>query len=739
MRGLTKIGTVCLSLVVVSVLQLSTAVGAPVDDLAKRLPDNAIVVVATSGGDALKGDFDKSSLGRIVNDPNLRPFVGSLWTQLQTKQVSPDLPDANGMKQVTAVLDYVRMFARRPMMVAVAQTVAKKDIPVWGFGVVDAGGLKPQISEAIAKFEASIGKNEIVEIERASVKVHGNKNKDKDEPPLYWGWVGNYFVVAVNDESGAAIQCVSKPRAAAPDFFQKVKGTDDALVVHYDFRKIGQLVGPMIAQESKGGIDPNMVTKALAGLGLDRVAGLTARMGFAGANLVSDQLIEVPEPRTGLLAACKPVDLSLLSMVDPNAVEASIVNCDPAAIYDAVMNTIKAVSPDDAYPVVQKGLAGVESELRISLRKDLLAAMGGPAVFYSMPAGKMVEIPMGGSVAIMKMKDAKLFEKTMVSLGKYIATQAAGSFQPSDVNDGSRTTHIWSIPTLAIAQIMPAWSVTGDTVVIASNTALHQMQVKYVASQTKRARSLLDTDGYKQVAAGLPKDLISFTYVDSQAQFSQMMTGLQQLWPIATIAIAQQGISLPPMLPNLDAAARQMRPGCRYAYFDAAGLHVHYQGSGIEESLGTVAGGAMAAGIAMPALVRTRDQARRVSSASNLKNIGLALIMSAQDNGGRFPKSLDDLTQYKVDSKILTSPRKPKDFGGPSYVYITGQTTSTPTLPRDILVYENPEFCDDGVNVLFGDGHVEFNKPEQFREHLAETCKRLGKPVPEVKFKSEDE
>ena len=739
MAGLKKIGVVCLSLVVMSVLQLSTAVGAPVDDLAKRLPDNTLIFAATNGGDALKGNFDKSSMGRVVNDPNLRTFVGSLWTQLRTKQdalsVSNGMPDANDLKQMMEVLDYVAMFARRPMMVAVAQTSAKKDLPIWGFGVMDAGDLKPQITEVIAKFEASVGKDEIVEIERASVKVHGNK----DEPPVYWGWVGNYLVVAVNDEQGAAIQCVSKPRAAVPDFFQKVKGTDDALVVHYDFRKIGQLLGPMIAQDSRGKIDPNLLTKALARLGLDKVAGLTARVGFSGANLISDEFVEVPEPRTGLLAAFKPVDLSLLGLVDPNAIEASIFNCDPAVIYDAVMDTIKTVSPEEAYPVVQKGLAGLESELKINLRKDLLGAMGGPAVFYSMPAGKMVEVPMGGTVIVMKVKDAGLFEKTMMSLGKYIAAQAAGGFQVSDVNEGSRTTHIWSIPTLAMMQIMPAWSVTGDTIVIASNTTLHQMQVRYVASQTKRTRSLLDTEGYQRVAVDLPKNLVGFTYVDSQAQFSQMMTGLQQMWPIAAMMVMQQGISLPPVLPNLDAAIKQMRPGCQYAYFDAAGLHAHYQGSGVDgSSLSAVAGGMLAAGIAMPALARVRDHDRRMTSASNLKSIGMACFIYSSKHDDKFPPDLEALVKEQgVTPQTLESRNKPEDFKGPSFIYIAGQTTNS--NPGNILAYENPEFCTEGVNVLYLDGHVAFEKPDQFRKQLAETCKRLGKPAPKVRFKGETE
>ncbi len=735
MAGLRKFGIACLSLVTLLVVQLSTAVGSPVEELARRLPDNTIGFVATSGGDALKGDFEKSSMGRIVNDPNARSFVGSIWTQIQTK-IAAEADDANETKDVMALLDSAALFARRPIMVAVAQTQVTKGPPIWGFGVVDAGEMKPQLSEAIAKLESHADKDEIVEVERASVKVRAVK--DGDSTPLYWGWVGNYLVVAVNDEQGLAIQCVSKPRATVPDIFRKVPGTDDAMVIHYDLQKIGRLVGPLIAEESKGEFDPNMIVKALAGLGLDKITGLTARLGFSGADLVSDELIEVPEPRTGLLAAFKPVDPSLLGLVDPNAMEVSIVNCDPAAIYDAIVNTIRTVSPDEAYPEFQNGLAKVESELKINIRKDLLGAMGGPAVFYALPAGKMVELPMGGYVAVMKMKDAALFEKTMISLGKYISTQAGGGFQVSDMNDGSTTTHVWSIPALVMMQVMPAWSVTGDTVVIASSTTLHQMQVKCVASRARRPKSLLDTDGYKRVAAQLPKNPITLTYVDSQVQFGQMMTGLQQFWPIMTMMIAKEGVTLPVMLPNLDATIKQMRPGCRYAYFDAAGLHFRYQGSGVEASLSGAAGGALAMGILMPALARTRQLAFRMTSGSNLSALGKACLIYANDHNDKFPPDLETLVKEEgVTPKTLESKLKPNGFPGPSFVYIAGQTTNM--QPDNIVAYENPEFCTEGVNVLFVDSHVEFVKPEPFRKQLAETCKRLGRKMPTIRFKGEDD
>ncbi|MCK4293133.1 MAG: DUF1559 domain-containing protein, partial [Planctomycetes bacterium] len=152
-----------------------------------------------------------------------------------------------------------------------------------------------------------------------------------------------------------------------------------------------------------------------------------------------------------------------------------------------------------------------------------------------------------------------------------------------------------------------------------------------------------------------------------------------------------------------------------------------------EVSLGSVAGAGLGVGIMMPALTRARGQARRVVSASNLKQIAVVLHMYAEDHDGRFPKDMQEAKPYYNDSKILESPHKPNGFDGPSYIYIAGQTTAME--PGNIIAYENPAFSSEGLNVLFMDGHVEWMKTDAFLSALEETYKRLGREMPEIKFK----
>jgi prepilin-type processing-associated H-X9-DG protein len=273
--------------------------------------------------------------------------------------------------------------------------------------------------------------------------------------------------------------------------------------------------------------------------------------------------------------------------------------------------------------------------------------------------------------------------------------------------------------------------IVGDQVVIGSNTALCEMGIKQAAGNADGG-SLLDTEGFKKIAAGLPENLLSFNYTDSAVMFNQMMMQLQQVWPMAMMAATHAHIKLPVMLPSLGHIAKDMQPSCEYNYATPEGFRAVYRGTGLEVSLRGVAGAALGAGIAMPALARARSQARRAVDMSRLKQIGIAMRMYADDHDDQFPPDLEALKPYLGDDRALESSRKPGDFEGPSYIYIAGQNLGM--YPGNIVVYENTGYCSDGVNVLFLDGHVEFMKPDNFRREFKETYERLGREMPDIQF-----
>jgi len=732
MTRLRKASSVCfLLLLAVGLAQVACGAGSAVDELTKVLPDDVVYFVATGGGAAVEGDFQQSILGRLWNDPSTQSFAGSVKTTLLAK-LAQEAGDENAGALIAMATGYARLVLDRPIVLGIAGVEARQGPPACAFVILDAGQRKPDLAAAVTQVEGMLGADAIGETEIGELKMHSLK--DNEDVPLYWGWVGNYLVFAVNDAQGAVTKHLTQPRAAATDHLKKIPGDGDLLAVYYDVRKIWGIVNAFAVSEG-GQEDLAPVRAVFKELGLNSVGAVMARVGFSGAEMVSDSFVEAPAPRTGLLAAFKPVDPALLGMVDAQAVSASAFNCDLAGIYDTAMKAIKAASPEEIYPEVQKGLSEFESEVGFSIREGLLKSLAGPVVFYSLPAGKMLEAPMGGLVASMKLNDAGLFEKTMTAIGAFVGQIAEGMLQIGEQTaDDGRTIHVWASPALALAQVMPTWAIIDDRVVIGSNTALCKMGIKQAASKGAGAKSLLDTDGFKKIAARLPKNLLSLTYSDSELMFNQMLMQVQQLWPIATMGAAQAGIKLPVMLPQLGHIAKDMQPAFEYSYVDADGFHSRYQGSGLEVSLRGLAGAAFGAGVAMPALARARSQAKKAVAMSQLKQIGMASFVYAEDHDDKLPPNLEVLVErVDLSPQNLESKRKPDDFDGPSYVYLPGQTLAM--NPGNIVVHENTRYCSEGVNVLFLDGHVEFMRPEMFREELKATYERLGREMPEIKFR----
>ena len=131
------------------------------------------------------------------------------------------------------------------------------------------------------------------------------------------------------------------------------------------------------------------------------------------------------------------------------------------------------------------------------------------------------------------------------------------------------------------------------------------------------------------------------------------------------------------------------------------------------------------------------EQDKRAVSLNNLKQIALACILYADDHDGKLAPDLQQLYPYHRNPKILESPHKPKDFDGPSYIYIAGLNRAVQEPGKIIIVYENPAFCSDRICAAFLDGHSESMRPAEFLKRLQPTYKQLGREMPEIKFQGQ--
>jgi prepilin-type processing-associated H-X9-DG protein len=116
-----------------------------------------------------------------------------------------------------------------------------------------------------------------------------------------------------------------------------------------------------------------------------------------------------------------------------------------------------------------------------------------------------------------------------------------------------------------------------------------------------------------------------------------------------------------------------------------------------------------------PSLTQARTHARRIACASNLKGIGMALMMYSNDHKDKFPPDLETLvakTYLRENKRMLICPASKLRE---SYIY-RGATITVKDTPWMITVYENQSNHGGGRNVLFLDGHTDWVTEERFQE-----------------------
>jgi prepilin-type processing-associated H-X9-DG protein len=112
-----------------------------------------------------------------------------------------------------------------------------------------------------------------------------------------------------------------------------------------------------------------------------------------------------------------------------------------------------------------------------------------------------------------------------------------------------------------------------------------------------------------------------------------------------------------------------------------------------------------------PALEKARATAKATQSASNLRQIGMAVMMYANDNQGALPANFAALTpNYLPTDEVFANPRDPAR-GKQAYVYVKpaeAKLNDVKDASQRVLAYEaHDAFPPLGVNVLFLDGHCE--------------------------------
>jgi hypothetical protein len=150
--------------------------------------------------------------------------------------------------------------------------------------------------------------------------------------------------------------------------------------------------------------------------------------------------------------------------------------------------------------------------------------------------------------------------------------------------------------------------------------------------------------------------------------------------------------------------------------------------------------------ILLPSLSRARELSKRSVCAVNLRGIGQAMYIYAQDEPeGRFPEAGADWMGRLINAGYTTPkqyvcPSTADTLGDCSYIYVPGYSVNCD--PRQIIVYEPVEnHGGEGGNILHQDGQVSFVKSPQYEQEIAAIKLPGGKAwkPPEKKEKERNE
>lgn len=416
-------------------------------------------------------------------------------------------------------------------------------------------------------------------------------------------------------------------------------------------------------------------------------------------------------------------DLLALIPADATYVQASVFSL---AMLDALLETAE----------VRDMLHEVGDQLGIDLAEDVLGQIGNRfAVYQSDRTGG------GGilsTVGILELRDGERFGAAHRRMADTFNDFAADQGGPVSVEVRARRSAGMEFFTLTWPGIpIPAeisWTVHGDRLFVAMSP---RSLLEAVAQAAPGSPSFARNARVAEVAGGDPAALLSISYTDmprfavqGYSLVNLMLAGLSNA--LRTKDGPDPGIPLPPFADFI----RNIRPSVTISRW--AGDDLKYEGRFDSSMLVNLAGSpttamlpamvAAGTGVVMPAMSRARGAAIDVKAASQVRTIGMAMVMYSVDNNDRLPASLEDLWDYlPVDD--LHSPYGPCWDGTPDYAIRTDLANRTMASIRDphqtIAVIDRASIYNAGsVIVGFLDGHVRTVYNWELTELLAEESNR---------------
>ncbi len=696
--------------------------------LADRVPEKVLLYVGWQGSESLGAGYQQSNLKGFLNDSNIPELVDEFLPRVLEKFGKGDAEAAAGMQLLSAIGGPVW---RHPTAFFVADVEMKAGQPptphvalICDAGA-DADALKKELDAQVRKIPPG---GPPVQVVRAAGLVTLSVGYGPGELKL------------PNPKSPDA-----KSLAADPTFLKAlaIVGKGRAATLYVDVERLLATVDEAVTQFGPDEAKENW-PKVREALGIGGLKRAIWTSGLDGKEWATNVFLAAPAPRTGLLSMLdgQPLSDPLLQSIPKNSTLAAAAHLNLAELVADVRTAVAKIDRNAAEQV-DGGLRFVSEMLDLDVEKDLLASFGDEWAYYVDPAvagrGTL------GVTLVNRVHDAAKLDESLKKAQKSIQDFVTQQIHDKDVRFTFASTKVGDVEVnyLAIPLVTPSWAIKNGNLYV----GLYPQVVATAAGRgAVKGDSILDNEAFAALRTRLGGEKASSfqfldlptTAIDSYGSW-MAISHLDHFGDIL-------GVPAPAMvLPPLNKLMARLSAAEQVSYSDADGFHLRaispFPGAellGSDPMAMMIPQQAMMVSILLPALNRAREQANRVKDASNLRQIGLAAMMYSNEKKGKFPDSLGELAKTQdITPQVFISPRTTTVAPPPGlrpdqaaawvdehadYVW-AGKGKKNTAGADEILAYGKMESVTEGVNILYADGHVEFQMMEAAKELIEKSKK----------------
>ena len=747
MRRLLGVAVVVLALVVGG--SAMGAEKAPVNSLAKWVPAESLLFIAYDGSNpaakqtALHDILDEPEMKALLDGPMaaLKKLVSKEALkkgELDTDVLVPLLNTKIGVAFVGLAPPAGENMPPQPEIMLVVHV---------GKPGSDASKATRLLVDHILK-KAGLAPDAFAQKKISGVDAHV---AEVDEGTMSYATLREHFVLGTGNALAKSFDKAVTKLADAKEFqrVSKLTGGNEVVVLHAAYASFMQKFGSFI---------PRDVSKVLANpaFGLTNLRSVSAALTPDGKGFRASVFVRAPGERTGLLklAEGKALDPAIINLAPKNTECFFATSFDPAALWDFI--AANAPQTPREREEFDDAIAEANEELGLDLRKDFVGSLGDEFAVFG-----------PGLIGVAKLKDpAKFktcFNKILVKLaeeaGKNNRDMRGAKLKLASMQYKGRTITYVDGRRFPLV-IQPCYTMVGDYAVIAPFAASLK---SYILTMGKGG-SLADKPEFKALLPKLGPQPGAIYYADTVGfarevyGYLPMLAGLMKMAPEELQTLCPDPAKIPPfetVSPHLFgciAGRRSVEDGILWESYSPFGLPTPPQ---IRQG-GGLATMAIMAGMLLPALGRAREEARKASDMSNLKQLGTAAHIWLTKYGGDqyFPPSLRSLWDSGIvrEPKLFVSPttqtRSRRGEFATDYECIMDMLGFSPTeaeAASDIpMIWNKRSVHRRGRNVVYFDAHVRFMSEWQFQRLMEKTIKPFvaktkkqfaDKPVPAARKK----